>query len=358
MRCRPFAVTLLAVSLQAVFLPAKASAQRASGHAFGFDDERCPGVVVQVFGKQGLLAERLTDADGAFDVEVDQPIAAVVLQVEGVSVRTPVAGHGSGITIYFARQQFATLRGRLLDPGGGAARDVDLVCRDPLGDTIATVTTWRDGTFVLRTQLAIGSLLVDPCGWAVPVAAPPLTAKPPAEPVVVDLSDRAGLFFGIRGNCFDDTDRPAAGWRVTATHGGRRVAATTSDADGSFVLWCRTPIDELVAADCGVRMGQCGTWEGNTRLDLRERDHGLVLVRGRVVDADGRPVAGAHVLPSMTPSAPSETTRAVATTDARGHFVACTFRGLPFLFACDDAAHRTGSAALPGTATPLLVTVR
>lgn len=343
----------------AVLLPFVATtslhAQCASGRVFGFDGQPCGGVVVLANGTFGQRTEVLTMADGSYTVTLDQPLRELLLQLEGVTVRVPVPrGSLDGIVTRFAEQEFTTWTGRLLDPGGGGARDVDLLCRDHSGDTITMVTTTRDGSFVLRSQSAPHSVCVDPCGWCLRVPGP----FPATAPLHIDLRDFGGDFFRLHGSCFDDQDRPAAGWRLVASYGGKRLAATTTDSDGSFVIWCRRELDLLAASDAALRMGRFGPWREHTRVDLRERQHGLRIVTGRVVDGGGKAVAGAYVLPARSASAPPRGAPVLAQTDAEGRFTVGTFRGQPFLFFADELGDRSASVAVPGEGTPVVVTVR
>ncbi|MBL8732016.1 MAG: hypothetical protein JNN13_06575 [Planctomycetes bacterium] len=343
----------------ALLLPLVATAslpaQRASGRVFGFDGAPCGGVVVQGHSAAGLQTEVLTATDGSFVITLDQPLRELLLQLEGVTVRVPVPqGSLDGVVTHFAQQQFTTWTGRLLDPGGGGARDVDLLCRDGRSRTITTVTTTRDGSFALRSQRPLHSVLVDPCGWSLRVPGP----FPAAAPLHIDLRDFGGNFFRLHGNCFDDQERPAAGWRLSAWHQGERLATTTTDTDGSFVLWSRRNLDLLTACDASPRLGRFGPWHEDTRVDLRERQHGLCIVTGRVLDAEGKVVADAFVLPAMTAAAPPRGVPPIARSDAEGRFAACTFRGQPFLFFADELGGRSASVAVPGDGTPVVVTVR
>ncbi len=341
----------LLLPLAAASLPA----QCASGRAFGFDGAPCGGVVVQGHSEAGLQTEVLTAADGTFVITIDQPLRELLLQLEGVTVRVPVPqGSLDDIVTHFAQQPFTTWTGRLLDPGGGGARDVDLLCRDGRGRTITTVTTSRDGSFVLRSQQAPHSLCVDPSGWCLRVPGP----FPAAAPLHIDLRSFGGDFFRLHGNCFDDQDRPAAGWRLVASYAGKRLASTTTDSDGSFVIWCRRELDLLVASDAALRMGRFGPWHEDTRVDLRERQHGLRVVTGRVVDGGGDAVAGACVMPARNASAPPRGVPVLHQTDAEGRFTVCIFRDQPFLFFADELGDRRASIAVPGDGVPVVVTVR
>ncbi|MBZ0151947.1 MAG: hypothetical protein K8J09_10480 [Planctomycetes bacterium] len=338
-----------------IVVAASLPAQRASGRVFGFDGAPCGGVVVQGHSASGLQTEVLTMADGTFEITLDQPLRELLLQLEGVTARVPVPqGSLDGVVTHFAQQQFTTWTGRLLDPGGGGARDVDLLCRDRRGRTITTVTTSRDGSFVLRSQQAPHTLCVDPCGLCLRVPGP----FPAATPLHIDLRDFGGSYFRLHGNCFDDQDRPAAGWRLVASYAGARLASTTTDSDGSFVIWCRRELDLLVASDAALRMGRFGPWHEDTRVDLRERQHGLRIVAGRVVDGGGAAVAGAFVLPAQNASAPPRGTPVLNQTDAEGRFTVRTFHGQPFLFFADELGDRSASIAVPGDGTPVVVTVR
>jgi hypothetical protein len=143
-----------------------------------------------------------------------------------------------------------------------------------------------------------------------------------------------------------------------ALHANQRRARSTVAEDGSFTLWCRGMVDTVEIGDGAPRVGVAGPWRQATKLVLRERDHGVVLVVGRVVAANGEAIVGAAVMPAMDQGAPPKTVFPIATTDGDGRFVARTFRGTPFLFVYHDTSNRTGSVAVPTDGTPVVVTVR
>jgi hypothetical protein len=145
---------------------------------------------------------------------------------------------------------------------------------------------------------------------------------------------------------------------VRARRDGRPVARTRIAADGSFSLWFRDEAHEVVANDGFTQIGLVGPWSKNARLLLRGPEHAIVLLKGSVVDADGAPIVGALVVPSMSTTPPPRATPPIATTDQTGHFVARIFRGQPFVFVHHERSRRSGSVEVPNNDTAVVVTVR
>ncbi|MBL8751762.1 MAG: carboxypeptidase regulatory-like domain-containing protein [Planctomycetes bacterium] len=337
------------------WLAVPAFAQTANGVVYGFDGQPCGGACVHVRGAGFTTGEVLTDARGAFAIDADRPFAQLVVQLEGVVVRVPAAaGSAREVAVRFADQAFATLHGTVLDPAGDPARAVDLQMKDAGGNTLGCVTTTDDGSFTFRTKPQLQRIVVDPVGWHCEVDGP-FTDK---SPVRIDLTKVKDEFVRLQGHCFDEQDRPAAAWTMTARRGGVRLAMARVGADGAFTLWCRGTVDEVDATDGFTHVGLVGPWRSNARLLLRERDHGLVPVVGRVVGADGAAIVGAAIVPAMDEATPPKSQAALATTDSDGRFVARVRRGQPFLFAYHDISNRTGTVAVPRDGAPVVVTVR
>lgn len=124
----------------------------------------------------------------------------------------------------------------------------------------------------------------------------------------------------LAGSVFDAAGQPVANAAITVEQDGQRVAATRSDASGSFV------VGKAPAAAVVVR-ATTATDAGAVACDLAGLAHGFVslpvyparTLRGRVTAAGGAPVAGAFVFAS-----PGETglaaVDAIATTDADGRY--------------------------------------
>lgn len=339
--------------LALLLVTAAAASQSASGIAHGFDDAPCRGVVVRACCGDRVVRECLTDECGRFGVAADQPLTAVVLELEGVQVRlaTP-GGNAHDLEAHFARQKFDVVRGAVLDPAGDPARGVDVVCNGK-GGTIAILTTDAAGAFVLRTQTPVDTFVIDPLGWKCRVAAPFPRAKDDAVQLRCEKD-----FVRVQGHCFDHSDRPASGWVVRARQRGVLVASTRIAADGSFTLWFRDAVDEVVASDGIEHIGMVGPWSKNARLLLRGREHSPVLLKGRVVGADGAAIVGAAIVPSMDTTKPPRAMMPIAVTDSEGHFAARVFRGQPFVFVAHQESRRTGSAEVPADGDAIVVTIR
>ncbi|MCU0865796.1 MAG: hypothetical protein MUC36_18580 [Planctomycetes bacterium] len=103
----------------------------------------------------------------------------------------------------------------------------------------------------------------------------------------VDLAAQREQFFCLRGRTRDDAGAPSASLRILARNEGKLVASTRSDADGNFVLWSKRPITHVFSSDTIPRTARCGAWAADGTLDLDEREHGYLLVSGRLLDAEG-----------------------------------------------------------------------
>src|SRR5690606_22522398 len=102
------------------------------------------------------------------------------------------------------------------------------------------------------------------------------------------------------------------------------VPTTTTDAEGRFKLEGLDPGMNVVAA---IHPGLCPAVQKNVKLDPGEtRDIGQLVLRegeiaaGRVVDAAGKPVAGAQVLVGNRLHMPPIAFARETTSDARGQF--------------------------------------
>jgi 5-hydroxyisourate hydrolase-like protein (transthyretin family) len=188
----------------------------------------------------------------------------------------------------------------------------------------------------LPALIAAAVLLAIACAGltdAMPVA----KAQPPNEPAAVDKQAADADSYTFAGRCVEDADgSPLAGisvrlYRVEGrTSAPVEIARTVTDADGRYAftgLEPPRPYDHLDRLDYGIFGFAEGRpigipffhFRGQERVfELRMSREGRAL-SGTVVDADGRPVAGATVTPYFVFD------RAVpellaATTDDEGRF--------------------------------------
>jgi hypothetical protein len=331
----------------AVVLPA----QTASGRVLGFDGEPARAAVRGVDAKGRNLAEELAGDDGTFQLVATTPIVRLIVQLEGVVLERAVDGGGvAGVEVTFAGVPHTALRGSVVDPGGEPARARDLLFRDAAGKAVVTATTDGDGAFVVRTNQALHDVLVDPLGWR-HVQRGPWSA---AAPVVLDLRPARDRFHRLHGRVRDDTGAAAAGWRVHANGESRRVATTTTGADGTFALWVRETVRSVEASATVPRLGRLGPWRSDAELELDERTDALVLVTGRFVDGAGAPIVGALLLASHENAPPKKKSAVLGGTDRDGRFAVRLVRGTPFLFVVAEHRHQA-LGAVPADGTPLLL---
>ncbi|HVW38578.1 MAG TPA: carboxypeptidase-like regulatory domain-containing protein, partial [Pirellulales bacterium] len=143
------------------------------------------------------------------------------------------------------------------------------------------------------------------CGWfllaALTAAGVSLGQDEPKQAVRQDQKRVVRIFGVVR----DSADRPVAEATVwladSDARGGRpleRVSETRSDAEGAFSFFQaveKNSVLYLIARDARGRFGWNASYirpDHNTIRLYEVRD-----VRGRIVDGDGRPIAGARVAP-------------------------------------------------------------
>ena len=321
--------------------------QHAAGRVLGFDGQPAAAVVVRaVDAKARLLGEVLTTADGRFELLVDQPVHALRVQNEGVHLELPQQNGGRvDQQITFVGVAHFTVRGHVVDPGGAIAAGVDLVCRDAERHSVVTTTTDARGAFAIRANRPVHDILVDPAGWQ-HVEAGPWQAD---RGLAIDLRLLRDSYFCLRGRCLDERGQPLPGLRIHGDHDGQRIAWTTSGADGRFTLWARRPLSHLTAFDGPPRMGRAGPWQQDAELDLDEREHGLVLVTGRIVDQKGVGAGGVAIFGVAGPVRPPRRSEPVGVTSRDGSFCVRLPRHQSHLWFWQENGNQQGFAEIrPG----------
>jgi hypothetical protein len=91
----------------------------------------------------------------------------------------------------------------------------------------------------------------------------------------------------LRGRTLDDSGAPSTSQRIVARNERTLVASTKSGTDGNFSLWSKRPITHVFSHDTIPRTARCGAWANDGTLDLDEREHGYLLVSGRLLEAQG-----------------------------------------------------------------------
>jgi hypothetical protein len=326
-------------------------AQTASGTVVGFDGKPAAAAVRAFDGAGALLDETLASADGAFTLATVAPIARLEAQLDAVIVELRAdGGRADGVALSFATVATTTVRGSVVDPGGAPAAGRDLVFRDRAGKAIATATLDANGSFAMRTNVALHDAVLDPLGWR-HVVAGPFAAEREAT---IDLREQREKFFRLRGRVCDDAGKPGDGWLVWANGERKRAASATAGPDGTFTLWCNQPVASIEAHATIPRVGRLGPWRADAELALDERKDALVMVCGRFVDGDGKPCARALLIPCATEAAPHGVA-AVGATDRDGRFAVRLIAGTPFLFAVSAGEKATALARVPTDGTPLVL---
>ena len=128
----------------------------------------------------------------------------------------------------------------------------------------------------------------------------------------------------VEGLVLDTLGDPVAAVEVRAERDGALVARGSSDGDGRFRLRLPDGGADLILHAAGKASARV-PWRGATRAAVERIElEDAAGLRGRVLDADGQPLAGARVL-ATTPGFRGDTT-----TDGRGsyHFPAVPLRPL------------------------------
>jgi len=236
----------------------------------------------------------------------------------------------------------ATVHGRVLGIGAAEHRRMHVVAAASDDSGHASRTGWVDADGGFRIGgLAVGAWTVTAYSARGPRASEPVEIERPGEEVEVELDlDRGDATTSVAGRVtVDERSLAAGGVRLLPVDGGGAERWVTTRYDGSFFIdgleagsyWVAVSGD--FAAPAAVRQVHL---EGAERLDL---DLDAVAVSGRVVAADGSPVAGARV----TLGPPGTNSRQTAVeTDAAGAF------RVPAVLA---GSYELRATAQPGTAS-------
>jgi hypothetical protein len=341
------------VAAQLVAFPA--TAQEANGLVLGFDGKPVTGAVVLATAKTSDWHKQLlTGADGRFDVLAAGPLLRLRVQLEGVVRDVPLTeGHARDVEVSFVGVPHTTLRGRIRTPDGRGAGRVDVLCRGVVGGTIANVTTDDDGSFAVRLGQEVKELRVDPLGWQHVVPGPLANGKD--QTIDVDLD--GSRFFALQGRVLGTTG-PLADTPVRAQlQGGGFVTATTG-RDGRYTLWTDRPVAALdvLGVDAMRRDGPFAA--AATAVDLDAKEHGLVLVVGRVVDRNGEGAVATTLYGVELGGPPAVRRTADATTDSNGWFRMRLPRSQRFVYAHREGGDRKGWAEIPTDGQPFEVQIR
>jgi hypothetical protein len=190
-------------------------------------------------------------------------------------------------------------------------------------------------------------LVVDPLGWSHAIVGP-FTANTARD---LDLRTSRDRFFRLQGIVRAATGLPAAGAAVEGTlvrlpdEERTRRLRTQSLADGTFTLWSNRPFTELRTKDGSERALRVGPFAGDAVVDIDERQHGYVVVRGRVVDGGPTAIYGATARPK-----PPHREAPDGMTDEAGAFTVRVPRHQTHLWFCRERGNREAWVAIePGT---------
>jgi protocatechuate 3,4-dioxygenase beta subunit len=316
-----------------------------------------PGVEVEV--TNGRVAPRtVTDAAGRFGCSVGPGWVTVRLskhpapfiapfQPLGVPIEL-TAGSGETMLPEIHLVRGVPLRGRVLDEGGhpvtGArVRAVWMAFESPIyAPKWVDATTGEDGRFLLEGIAPKATAWVEARGTDAGYAGPePISIDARVSPVVLHLN-RAELA-PCRGRVVDSSGRPVAGASVeiqslVSSRGvpvGAVPALLDADApivtgrDGDFLAPRGLPRGtrhRMAARAAGYAPARTEWMPSGAALDASLAR--LRTIQGRVVDAQGRPLAGVGVFSALAPLPGNR-----AMTDGRGGFrLSEISKDDPFLF--------------------------
>jgi hypothetical protein len=306
-------VCLLA-ALLAPSLAASLAAQDVRGRVLGFDGKPARGVPLNLFDEHDeFLFDVETRADGSFVFHGAAKGVKVRAWLEGVALSLPAAANG--VDFDFKSSKYFTVSGHVVDPLGAPVKALELSCRDAGGDHLAAATTDARGAFAVRMNQKVDHLLVDPACWRHRVPGP--FAADAAVAVDLRLEKQ---FFRLQGLLRDENGAAVADAEVTARNDSENIATTRTAADGHWTLWCNRPVVRLWFHAGLVAHAHPGPWSAAATVDLDWRAAGFVVLTGRLLDADGKPVRGARLIPLPSHETNYHLPDAIATTDAEGRF--------------------------------------
>jgi len=300
--------------LLAAVLAASLAAQDVRGHVLGFDGKPARGVPLNLFDEHDeFLVDVETRADGSFVFHGAAKGVKVRAWLEGVELSLPAAAHG--VDFDFKSSKYFTVSGHVVDPLGAPLAELELSCRGADDGNLVTVTTDARGAFSVRMNQKVDHLLVDPACWRHRVPGP--FAADTAVAVDLRLEKQ---FFRLQGTLRDESGAAVAGAEVTARNDSENIATTRTTADGRWTLWCNRPVVGLWFHAGLVEHTHPGSWQAAATVDLDWRAAGFVVLTGRLLDADGKPVRGANLIPLPSHETNYHLPDPIATTDAEGRF--------------------------------------
>lgn len=276
--CRSLMVALAVCSGTAV-------AQALCGRITDFAGKPAANVVVNLRDATGkYCADCETRGDGSYRFAERLAAGTVVAWLEGVELSQPIPATGDA-DFSFERAKFFTLRGHAVDPGGGSLVGAEIFCLDAEAGWLATARTGDKGAWSVRLNRAVAVLVLDPRGWRHEFPGPFTEDRG----VAIDL--RSAGFFRLEGTLRDENGLPVGGAHLTAGDGKENITNVVSAADGTWGLWSNRAVASLwITSGEFVRSTARGEWSKAAKIDLDWRGLGFVVLRGRVVDAEGRPI--------------------------------------------------------------------
>lgn len=346
---------VLARLVAALLVLTLATAQEASGLVLGFDGKPVAGAVVVARAQSPEWHKQLlTDGNGRFAIAAAGPLTQLKVQLEGVVRDVALTdGRAPDAQVSFVGVPHTTLRGRILTPDGLGARNIDVLCRDGGGSTLVNVTTGDDGSFAVRLGQPAKELRVDPLGWQHVVGGPLANG----QDQTIDVRLDGTRFFALQGRVIGTTG-PLADTEVKAQLQGGGIVTATSGRDGRYTLWTDRPVKALLVpgADPMHRAGPFAA--AATAVDLEASEHGLVLVVGRVVDANGNGAANTALFGVDRAGRPADRRIVDGHTDGRGWFRMRLPRSQRFVYAFRESGNLSGWLEIPADGKPLEVQIQ
>jgi hypothetical protein len=323
---------LLLLAFVSVSVSASATAQ-VRGRVLGFDGKPAGAVMLNLLDKDGeYVADVESRSDGSFAFASEQSGVTVRAWLEGVVLTRPVQQGRAEFD--FKAAPYFTVRGNVVDPDGKPVAGLSLFCSAANDDCLASAVTDDKGGFRVRLNQTVDHLLVDPPGWRHRVAGP--YAADAGVAVDPRLEKQ---FFRLQGTLRDENRAPVAAAIVNVMDSKENVATAHTGADGHWTVWCNRPASRIWFQAGAVEHVLAGGWPAAATVDLDWRSAGFVVLTGRALDADGRPVAGAQVIPLEERSIERHLPSPIAVTDADGRFRALAPPWARHLFAWVGERH-------------------
>lgn len=202
------------------------------------------------------------------------------------------------------------------------------------GGRLAELVTGPAGGFAYRTEAGVGRLEVQNEGVVVTVDVPEPAADAGGEAAPLVVSFEAVPCFTLRGHLVDPGGQPMPDVDLQLRDGfDRTIVTVTTEPKGEFRVRLDRAVESIVVDPLGLAhvREQTVDEDGGVAIDLRLFRDDFFAIDGRVLDEDGRPVAGVLVRGTS-----AKTPLVQRRTKKDGSFVLWSRRPLDYLMAVES----------------------